>query len=102
MKITRSQAGLSGITKTSYESAQFTISGAQNNYDVKTNTSKPSKTSRSITIKAFSACTIKLNSSANDAITFAAGEQQTFNDLPVSNLYVTTTGDTIVRIISSR
>jgi hypothetical protein len=102
MKITRSQSGLSGVTKTTYESDQFTISGAQSNYDVALNTGKPSKTSRSITIKAFSACTIKLNSTSNDAITFAAGEQQTISDLPVSNLYVTTTGDTIIRIISYR
>lgn len=102
MFVFRSSGGLAAMTKSTYESAQFTVNGSQTDYDVKAATGKPSAASRSIEIKASVACSIKLNSTSNDAIAFAAGEQKTFSDYPVSNIYVTTTDATVIRILSFR
>jgi hypothetical protein len=102
MKLKRASGGLSSAPFSSYESIQFTVLENQTNYDVLAATGKPSATARSFEIRAFTACTIRLNDITNDEITFAAGEQKTFDNIPVSNIFVTTTAEAIIRIVSYR
>lgn len=89
-----------GGTKTNYESKTFTISGAQSNYDVKTNQSMFSTVTTATTVQVYVdiAATVKLNAAGNDGIQMVAGEDFVVSGLDVTNLFITTTADTVVRV----
>lgn len=85
---------------TTYEAKQFTIAGAQNDYNVATQQTMFATSKRSMSITSDIASTIKLNAATNDGIALAAGEQLTIDGYTTSNVFITTTGNTVVRIIS--
>lgn len=85
---------------TTYESKSFTITGAQTNYNVATQQTMFATSKRSMSITSDIASTIKLNAATNDGIALGAGEQLTIDGYTTSNVFITTTGNTVVRIIS--
>lgn len=94
-------AGSVGFTRyQGYESKQFTISGAQTDYNVATQQSLFARTMRRVRVLSNIASVVKINSASANSINIAAGEEVTIDDLGVSNLYITTTADTIIRIVS--
>lgn len=81
---------------THYESKEFTVSTGQTNYDVKSNVTGAFTVVRSthgFIIRTDQDITIKLNDSANDAITVTAAEGQLVIDatmrLEVTNIFIT-------------
>jgi len=86
---------------TSYESKSFTISGAQTNYNVKTAESMfgTVASSPNTTIYASVACTVKLNATGNSGIALLAGEEITITGYAVTNIFITTTADTDIRVV---
>lgn len=92
-------SGASGFT--SYSAKTFTIGGAQTNYNVKTAQSLFASTASSVTLKTDIACTIKINAATNDGIALDAGEEIVISGFlaGISNIFITTTADTAIRII---
>jgi len=84
----------------SYEPKKFTISGAQTDYDVKTLQSMfatvTSATYAEIYVNVD--CTVKVNVNTAPATTLFAGFSTPFQLSGITNLFLTTTGDTIVQI----
>jgi len=93
--------GSDGYDFTLYEAKSFTISGAQTNYNVKTSQSMFGTvvTAKSVSIYTDIACTVKLNATGNNAIPLLAGEEIKIEGLPTTNLFITTTADTVIRVV---
>jgi len=116
--VTKSR-GVSGTTKSSknaldvnvvgtdsnnytlYEAKSFTITGAQTDYDIGTTQSMfdTVATAKSISVYVDVAATLKLNATGNSGIGIIAGEEINLEGLPTTNLFMTTTADTVVRVI---
>lgn len=88
-----------GVAYIGYEAKSFTI-GAETNYDIKVGQTLFASTMRSVTIKVSAIATLKINATSGQGIILAAGEQITVDKLAITNMYLTTTGSTDVRIIS--
>jgi hypothetical protein len=86
----------------SYEAKTFTISGAQTNYNIATSQTMFATPVRQISVYSDVASTVKLNATGNDGIVLAAGEEITIQGLLVSNVFVTTSGNTVIRIVALR
>jgi hypothetical protein len=86
---------------TLYEAKTFTITGAETNYNVDTEESMFSTvaTSKVTTVYADVACTVRLNLAAASTINLLAGEEIRISGYPVTNLFITTTADTVVRVV---
>lgn len=84
-----------------YEAKTFTITGATTNTNIKTTESLFGTvvTAKEVRVYSDIATTIKLNSTDDDSIVTIAGEEITFKGLPVTNLFITTSGNTVVRVI---
>lgn len=93
--------GNGGSDYTLYESKTFTITGAQTNYNVETSETMFAivETAKNITVYADVACTVKLNATGNSAISLLAGEEINITGLAVTNLFITTTADTVIRVV---
>ena len=102
--ITTHKVKVSTNNYSKYEATQFTITGADTNYDVATEETFFVYQAKKIDVYVDTACTVKINSASNDAINLAGGEQFTFESEQafITNLFITTTSDTIVRIVASR
>lgn len=92
---------MSGVGRyRTYESKSFTITGAQTNYNVATQQTMFATDKKTVSVKCDFACTIKINATTNDSISLEAGEQITIDGFAVSNIFVTTTASTTIRILS--
>lgn len=89
-----------GIAYTAYEAKTFTITGAQTNYAVKAGQSMFAVPRTTVLVKTDIACTVRFGVVGNSAISLAAGEQFTMDKFSVADLFVTTTGDTILRVVA--
>lgn len=90
-----------GSSFSAYEALTFTITGAQSNYDVATEESMFATVTAATEVRVYTdiASTLKLNASGGDAIGLLAGEEITLKGIEVTNLFITTTADTVVRVI---
>lgn len=94
-------AETSGGTKfTAYESKTFTISGATTDTNIKTTQSMFGTvvTAKSVAVYSDTSCTIKLNATTNNGIVLLAGEEKVIEGLDITNLFITTTANTAVRV----
>jgi hypothetical protein len=84
-----------------YASKEFTITGAQENYNVKTQQSTFTTAAERIVLRVDTDVTIKLNSTGNDSITVTSADGFDSAGLVVNltNLYITTTGNTAVKLL---
>lgn len=99
-RIAPSVAGQTALY-TAYEAKSFSITGAQNDYNVATQQTLFVTPKTKVIIKTDIAATLELNASTGvGQIVTTAGEQLTLEDFPISNIFITTTADTAVRIIS--
>lgn len=89
-----------GTLYTLYESKTFTITGATTDTNIKTTQSMfgTVATAKSVAIYSDIACTVKLNANTNDGIVLIAGEEKVIEGLDVTNLFITTTADTLIRV----
>ncbi len=89
-----------GTLYTLYESKTFTITGATTDTNIKTTQSMfgTVATAKSVAIYSDIACTVKLNANTNDGIVLIAGEEKVIEGLDVTNLFITTTVDTLIRV----
>lgn len=91
----------SNVLYTAYEAKSFTISGAQNDYNVATQQTMFAVPRTKVLIKSDIACTLELNASTSvGQIVLAAGEQITIDQFSITNIFITTTGDTAIRIVA--
>lgn len=99
-RIAPSIAGQSALY-TAYEAKSFSITGAQNDYNVATQQTMFASPRTKVMIKSDIACTVELNASSGvGAIVLAVGEQFTIEDFSVTNVFITTTADTAIRIVA--
>jgi hypothetical protein len=91
-------AGSSSFPK--YEPKKFTITGAQTDYNVKTLQSMFSTVTSATYAEIYVNvdCTVKVNANTAPATTLFAGFSTPFQLSGITNLFLTTTGDTIVQI----
>lgn len=89
-----------GVSYTAYEAKTFTITGAQTNYDVKVSESMFAAARKEVTVKTDIACTVRFGVIGNAAIALAAGESFTMDKFSMANIFVTTTGTTVLRVIA--
>lgn len=87
---------------TAYEAQQFTITGAQSDYDVATQESMFVNDALEVSIISSIDCSFKLNSASNDSIPLLAGQERVIGKFDISNLFITTTADTDIEIIAFR
>lgn len=89
-----------GSLYTVYEAKTFTISGATTNTNIKTTQSMFGTvvTAKSVAVYSDIACTVKLNATGNNGIVLLAGEEKVIEGLDVTNLFITTTADTVIRV----
>lgn len=87
---------------TTYNAKTITIPAAQTDYDIAaTNQTLFTSTQKYVSIYAKDAAiTVKLNDDGNDGIDFDSGEQQVWDEKEITNVFITTTVETIVRIIT--
>lgn len=88
------------VAFTAYEAKTFTITGAQTNYAVKANESMFAVTRREVTVKTDIACTVRFGVVGNAAISLAAGESFTMDKFSCVDVFITTTGTTVIRLIA--
>lgn len=88
------------LSYTAYEAKSFTITGAQTNYAVKAQQSMFAAARKKVLVKTDIACTVRFGVVGNNAISLAAGEQFTFEKFSVDDLFITTTADTVIRVIA--
>ncbi len=87
------------VPYTSYESKTFTISGAVSNYDVKANqVTLFTQTYKEMEIHTDIASTVKLNSASAVGVNLLATEAKKFSNFSMTDAFITTTGDTVIRI----
>ena len=90
------------IQKDFYTAKSFTITGAQNDVDVKTTeTTLAGKSYDYLWITADVACTVKFNSTANNAIAIAAGQTREFATITFTNIFITTTATTVIGFVAT-
>jgi len=85
----------------SYEAKTFTITGVTTNTDVKTTQSMFATVPSASKVSIYSdiASTVKLNSASNSGITLIAGEEITVSGMEITDLFITTTANTVIRVI---
>lgn len=89
-----------GTLHSAYESKTFTILGATTDTNIKTTQTMfgTVATAKSVAVYSDIACTVKLNANTNDGIVLVAGEEKVIEGLDVTNLFITTTADTVIRV----
>lgn len=97
----QSTSGL-GTNYTSAEGKEFSITGAQTDYNVASSQTMFAVTRTKVLILADAACVVEVNTGTSPALTInlKANEQHTIENFPVTNLFITTTGTTAVRVIA--
>lgn len=84
---------------TTYEAKSFSI-GAETDYNTKTAEGLFGTAHKNVKFKTDIACIIKLNDVANDPITLQATEELPITGISVTNIFVTSTAATSIRIIA--
>ena len=92
--------GVTSAAFTAYEAKTFTITGAQTNYDVATSESMFATSRTTVSVKTDIATTLKLNATGGGSILLAAGEQITIENFNITNLFITTSGTTVIRVVA--
>lgn len=84
----------------SYEPKKFTISGQQTNYDVKTLQSMFATVTSATYVEIYVNVdsTVKLNVNTAPETTLFAGMATPFNLAGITNLFISTSGDTVVQV----
>lgn len=85
-----------------YTSKEFTITGAQTNYNVATQQSGSFATpAERVIIRVDATVTLRFNANTNDAITVTSAENFDSAGMvaDIRNVFITTTGDTAVKIL---
>lgn len=95
-------AGLPGGF-TTYSSDEFTITGAQSDYNVATSQAGSFTTpAERIIVRSDADIEININAAANDAITLTAAEgvfDSTTTMASITNVFITTTGSSAIKIL---
>jgi hypothetical protein len=89
------------VSFTAYEAKSFTITGAQTNYAVKAQQSMFAVARKKVLVKTDIACTVRFGVVGNSAISLAAGEQFSMDKFSCVDVFITTTADTVIRIVAS-